>query len=145
MILDILNKLSAAQAFTATAVSENTIDTGSAGNDNSIGEPLCLAVQVGVAADFSTGDETYEIQIIQSASSNLSSPDVLASRVIAASALKAGSVHYLSLSPASKSKQYLGAKLVLGGTTPSITISAYLQPQSMIQAYKAYADNITIS
>lgn len=145
MIIDALNKVSTAQAVTASAVSTNTYDSGSAGNDMSIGEPLCLAVEVNVAADHTTGDETYEIQIIQSANADLSAPDILAKLPVTAAQLSAGSLHYLGLPPTSKTKQYLGAQYVTGGTTPSVTLSADFRPQSMIQANKAYANNYTIS
>lgn len=146
MFLDKQNQLSDSQAFAGagTVVSSNTIDSGSAGNDISIGEPLVLAANVEVAADFTTTDETYELQIIQSANADLSSPDVLAKRAILASALSAGSLHYLGLPQGSKSKRYLGYQVVLGGTTPSVTLSAYLQPASMIQAVKNYANNYSI-
>jgi hypothetical protein len=144
MFLDKQNQLSDSQALTATAVSSNTFDSGSAGNDISIGDGLALAVNVEVAADFTTTDETYELQIIQSANADLSSPDVLASRVIAASLLKAGSNHYLGLPPGSKTKRYLGARYVLGGTSPSMTVSSFIQPDSMLQNNKAYANNYSI-
>lgn len=145
MILDSQLKLSSAQALTATAVSTNTVDEASASNDISVGEPLVMVVKVDVAADSTTGDETYEFQVIQSAAANLGSPDVLASRVIAAADLSAGSLHYIPIPPGSKSKQYMGARYVLAGTTPSVTVTSYFQPQNMIQVEKVYPDNIVIS
>ncbi len=145
MYVDNELKVSDAQALTATAVSSNTVDNADALNDISVGEPLVLAVNVSVAADFTTGDETYELQIIQSASANLGTPDVLASRVLTAAQLAANSLHYIPLPPGSVSKRYLGARYVLGGTSPSVTLSAFFQPQSMIQKEKVYPDNITIS
>lgn len=146
MKVDALNQLSDAQAFTGgTTVSTNTIDTGSAGNDISIGEELALAVAVDVAADFTTTDETYTIQIIQSAAANLSSPDVLASRQILASELAAGTTHYLPLPQGSKSKQYLGYQVVAAGTTPSVTLTAFLQPASMLDKQKFYPNNYVIA
>jgi hypothetical protein len=145
MRVDALNQLSDAQAFAATAVSTNTFDSGSAGNDISIGEELALAVAVDVAADFTTGDETYELQLIQSAAADLSSPDVLASRPILASALTVGSTHYLPMPQGSKSKQYLGAKMVLAGTTPSVTLTIFLQPASMLDKQKNYPNNYVVA
>jgi hypothetical protein len=145
MYLDKLNQLSEAQALAATAYSTNTYDSGAALNDISIGEPLALFVKVDVAADFTTTDETYEIQLVQSANANLSSHDVLVSKVVLAADLALGDQVVLPLPPGSKSKQYLGARFVLGGTSPSVTLSAYLQPQNMIQNYKPYPDNIEIA
>lgn len=146
MIIDAHNLLSDAQAVSADAASTNTFDSGSAGNDVSVGEnPLVLVIQVDVAADFTTTDETYEFQIIQSAAANLGSPDILAQRTIAASALTAGSLHYLQLPPGSKTKRYLGAYYNVGGTSPSVTVTAFFQPSDMIQVNKVYPDNIVIT
>lgn len=144
MRLDAEQKLSASQALTATAVSTNTYDTGSAARDIGAGEPLTALVNVEVAADFTTTDETYEIQVIESAAADLSSPTVLQSRTIAASLLKAGSSHYVDVPMGAKTKQYMGLRYVLGGTSPSMTVSSYFLPKSMADQYKAYANNYSI-
>jgi len=144
MILDKLLKVSSAQALTATAYSTDTIDDAN-NSDISVGEPLVAVFQVNVAADFTTTDETYEFQVVDSANANLSAHNVLVSKVIPAAQLTANSIHYLPIPPLSKSARYLGTRYVLGGTTPSVTVTAYIQPQNMIQANKVYADNITIS
>lgn len=145
MILDKETTVSDAQALSATALSTNAYDSGAAGNDISVGEPLVLALTVDVAADFTTGDETYTVDVIQSANANLSSSDILARRAILASALTIGSKHYIPLPQGSKTKRYLGANFTLAGTTPSVTVTAMYMPASMIQGEKVYADNITIS
>src|SRR3990167_4171654 len=77
MFIDAQALLSDAQAVTADAASTNTYDSGAAGTDITEGEPLGIGISVDVAADFTTGDETYEFHAIQSANANLSSPDVL--------------------------------------------------------------------
>lgn len=145
MILDSQMKLSAAQAFTATAVTTNAYDTAAAGNDVTIGEPLVMVVKVTTAADFTTTDETYSFDVIESASSNLGSANVLARRTIAASALTASSIHYVPVPQGAKTLRYLGGQATLGGTSPSVTCDIYFQPASMIQNFKAYADGYTIS
>jgi hypothetical protein len=145
MYIDALGLLSDAQAVTADAVSTNTYDSGAAGNDISAGAGLVIAIQVDVAADSTTGDETYKFDVIQSAAANLGSADVLASRVIAAADLTAGSIHYLPIPQGSKTKRYLGLNYDVGGTTPTITCTAFIQPANMLQQSKVYADGITIS
>jgi hypothetical protein len=147
MILDAQNMLSDSQAVTADAVSANTIDLANPTEKNEIGagEPLTAVIAVEVAADFTTGDETYEFQLIQSANADLSSPDVLASRAIVAGSLTAGSIHYLPVPPGSVTKRYLGLNYNVGGTSPSITVSAFIQPQSMIENRKAYARGYNVS
>lgn len=145
MILDTQALLSDAQAVTADAVSTNTYDSGAAGNDVSIGEELCIMVTVDTAADFTTGDETYAFQVIQSANANLSSPDVLSVRTVLAADLTAGAKIHLPIPMGSKSKRYLGLNYDVGGTSPSVTVTAAIVPSKFADVYKAYADGITIS
>lgn len=142
---DAENRLSDSQAVTADAVSTNSFDTGAAANDIGTGEPLCVDVTIEVAADAATGDETYTFEAIESAAAALTTPTVLASRTIAAATLVAGYNFQIPIPPGAKVLRYLGANYNTGGTTPGITISAFIQPLSMIQQWKAYDDNITIS
>lgn len=136
--------LSDAQAITADAASTNVIDFGAVARNLPVGEPLALVITVDVAADFTTGDETYTFIARTSAAAALTSPTDIASRTIAASALTAGSVHVIPLgSP--MSLRYLGAYYDVGGTTPSITVTASIMPLSMVQQYQSYPKGYTIS
>ena len=144
MFVDAQDLLSDAQAFTETAVSTNGRDSGAAGNDITEGEPLGIGITVDVAADYSEANETYQFDAIQSAAAALSAPDVLASRIIAAASLTAGSRHVLPIPPGSKTKRYLGLQLTLGGTTPTITITAFIAPLSFLGGWKAYAKGSTV-
>lgn len=142
-MMDAQTLLSDAQAVTADAASTNTYDTDSATNDVGIGEPLVVEFSIDTAADITTGDETYEFQVISSASENLSSPTILAQRTIAAATLVAGYKFWLAIP--TKAQRYLGAYYNVGGTTPSVTVTASIKPLSMTDAQKYYPDNITIS
>lgn len=144
-IRDALCLLSDAQAVTADAVSTNSYDSAAAGNEIGIGEPLALVITVDVAADSTTGDETYVFEFIESAAAALTSPTVLVERAVAAASLTAGAQVVLPLPPDAKSKRYLGAQYDVGGTTPTITVTAFIAPLSSVQNYKAYADAITIN
>lgn len=145
MIIDAHTLLWDAVALTADAVTTNTYDSGAAGTDLTIGEGLVAVVQVDVAADTTTGDETYEFQVIQSANANLSSADILGSITRTAAQLTAGSLHYLPVPQASKTKRYLGLNFNGGGTTPTITVTAWFAPSTSLQAHKAYPDAFEIS
>lgn len=145
MIIDAHLLLWDAAALTIDAASTNAYDTGAAGNDISIGEELVAVIQVDTAASHADTDETYEFQVIQSASANLSSPDVLAARPIDYLLLTAGSLHYIPVPSASKSKRYLGLYFNGGGTTPTVTVTAWFTTAKSLQAYKSYADAIEIS
>jgi hypothetical protein len=143
MYVDAQTLLSDAQALTATAVSTNTYDTDSATNDVGPGEVLVVMFTVDVAADATTGDETYAFNVIESAAANLGSATVLNTRTIARATLVAG--YKFALAIPSKVLRYLGASYTLGGTTPTITVTAWITAMDLVQAEKYYPDAITVS
>lgn len=149
MFLDALLVLSDAQAFTVTAFSTNTVDLGvsTVARDIGSGEPMELVIQVDVAADFTTTDETYSVDLVQSANANLSSPDVLERRTITAANLALGTIHRIPIPGGAITKRYVGLQMTTGGTTPTITLTAWIAPTSMVSLAKptAYADALTIS
>jgi len=142
MILDSLLKFSDAQALTATADSTNVIDLS---NDRDIGkgEPMALVVTVGVAADFTTGDETYQFQLETDDNAAFSSATVIGDVTVAAANLAAGDKVVIPLGQTNE--RYLQARYVLGGTSPSVTVDAYLQPLSMVDASATYASGYSIT
>jgi len=126
--------LFSAKALTGTALSDHSIDVGGTQNDPSIGEGLAVVFVVTVAADHTTGDETYELDLVADSNADLSTATVLLQRVIAAAKLIAGSVHVLPIPPGILAGfEFFGIKAVLGGTTPTITLTAYVTPMDMIQ------------
>jgi len=144
MFLDAQCLLSDAQAVTTDAVSTNAYDTGAAGNDITEGEPLGVVITVDVAADFTTGDETYTFEVIQDDDAALGSPLILVSKAILASDLTLGSRHVIPIPPGSKTLRYIGMNYNTAGTSPTITVTAAIGPLSMIGGGKKYADGITI-
>lgn len=143
MILDALLLVSDAQAITADAVSTNTIDLGTSSPAREIGtgEAMGFLVTVDAAADFTTTDETYAFEVISSASANLSSPTVLNRRVLTAAQLALGAIFFMPLPPGAPSQRYLGLNYDVGGTTPTLTVTAALVPAKFIDMIKAYAKN----
>lgn len=144
MILDAQLKVSAAQALTSTAASTDYIDLG-VGRNVFDGEPMAFLVHVNVAADAGNGDETYSFAIQCDDNTSFSSPTSLVSHSIARASLSANSLHILPIPIGVDVERYLRLNYTLGGTTPSITLSAYLVPLSHIQKYRVYADGFTIS
>lgn len=147
-IMDAQCVLSDAQALTVTANSTNTYDTGAAGNNVDVGEPLAACLSVDVAAKTSNADETYQILLIQSANADLSSPDILLqsdTTFLSRSKFTAGARFYFPFPPGMKTKRYLGTRYVLGGTGPTLTVSVDIRPLSMIQNEKYYASGIKVS
>lgn len=128
MIVDSKLELSDAQALTATAVSTNVLPVS--GNIGP-GEPMAVAVTVNVAADSTTGDETYQFVLQTATDAAFTSPvNLITTEAFAGSTLSEGKTFMVPVG--SNNLAYLRMNYVLAGTTPSITVDAHLQPQSMI-------------
>lgn len=145
MFIDAQTQLWDATALSSDAVSTNTYDLGVAGNSLSVGEPMVAIIQVDVAADFTSANETYQFNLLQSANADLSSADILSSIVRTAAQLTAGSLHAIPLPAGAETKRYIGLGYDGGGTTPTITVTAWIAPQSMMQRDMNYPDGFTIS
>jgi len=144
MLLDSQLLFSDAQAITADAASTNLIDLGVARNLFD-GEPMAVVMTVDVAADGTTTDETYEFQIEMDDSASFGSPTDLVVHSIGYASLTAGSQHILPIPVGQAVERYIRLYYNVGGTSPSVTVTAALQPLSMITKRKDYADGITIS
>lgn len=139
MFIDNYLLLSDAQALSATGASTNLIDLGS-DRDLGKGEPLALVIEVDVALAGTT--PTFQAAVQTDDNSGFAS----ATTIITGqqySALPAGSRIVIPLPETNE--RYLCANYTLGGTTPTITVTAHLQPMSMIQAHGVYPDGFTIS
>lgn len=145
MFLDSQLLFSDAQAVTADAASTNYVDLGVTGRGLFEGEPMAVVLQIDVAADGTTTDETYEFQVETDDDSAFGSPTDLLAHSIGYAALTAGSLHVLPVPVNSAFERYVRVYYNVGGTSPSVTVTAFLQPLSMVYKYRAYADNITIS
>jgi len=144
MILDAQNLYSDAQALTATAASTNLIDHGSDRNIG-IGEPLVVSLTVDVAADFTSANETYQFDLETDDNAAFSSATVVVSRIITAAVLTLGSKHAIPVPPDTRMERFSRINYTLGGTTPTVTVTAALLPQSFLQNEFAYPDGFTIS
>lgn len=145
MVIDAQGQFSDSQALTATALSTNVIDLL---QDRSIGngEPMCVIFSVEVAADQTTGDEDYTFDVEYASDAAMTTARKLMGRRIFESGtpaapfedadlLVAGFKFVIPIPPAalSESERFLGVRYTLAGTTPTITVSAHLMPQSMIE------------
>lgn len=142
MIQDALLQFSDAQALTATGVSTNVIDLWANGNGQNAnimdGTPMAVMIAPSVGADSTTGDETYAVQLQTDDNSGFASPTTLGQFTFTAAQLKAGiSPAYFGL-PGGAYERYLRLNYVLGGTTPSMTVDAFLTPLEFIPKYSKY-------
>ncbi len=157
MLIDAQHLFSDAQALSATAVATNVISLGS---DRSIGtgEPLCVAFQIDVAADQGTGDETYQFEVEYASNAAQTTGRQLMDRRIFqagtptapnqdADLLVPGFIFYIPIPPTllAESEIFLGVRYTLSGTTPSVTVTAWLTSQNMIQSFSKYPRGFTVT
>ncbi len=157
MYLDKQTRLSSAQAITTTAVGTNVIDLTS---DRSIGngEPLVIMFTVDVAADQTSGDEDYTFQVeyasnaAQSTGRQLIGERIFESGTPTAPAqdadlLVVGFSFFVPIPPTTlaESERFIGIRYVTAGTSPIITVTANLVPQSFVDATNNYPNNYTIA
>lgn len=126
MLIDSRLEFSDSQALTATAVSTNVVDLGS-DRDIGPGRSLYLVLSVDVAADGANGNETYAVALQSDDDAGFGSPSALVSRSFAAAELAKGSQPVIPLPLANE--RYLRLSYTLGGTSPSVTLSAWLTDQ----------------
>lgn len=157
MLLDAEGRFSNAQAVTSSAVGSNVVSLVQAraiGN----GEPIAVLFCVDVAADQTTGDEDYTFDVeASSAAAQNANVKLLGRRVFEsgtptapaedADLLVAGFKFAIVIPPigASEDEIYLGIRYVTAGTSPTITMSAYLVPLSCIDASLQYPDGFLVS
>lgn len=150
MILDAQCQFSDAQALTASAVGENVYDLSQARSLGN-GEPMGVLFVVDVAADQTSGDEDYTFDVEYASNAAQSTGRELIGRRIFESGtptapaqdadlLVAGFRFVIPVPPTTQSEdeRYIGVRYVLAGSTPTITMSAYLGPMSMFEVGDAY-------
>lgn len=149
MILDANTRICNAQAFDADAVSDKSYDLGNVTpkRDPGEGEPLGIGFAVTTAADHTTGNETFQFELIQSATEDLGTPDILMTLPLIYTQLALGKVVVFPIPAGLISKRFLGIQHNGTGTTPTVGITAWIAPMSMLttQPQVAYAKGYTIA
>ena len=130
MITDFQCVLSNAQALTATANSTNIYDTGSVYDSGRGIETMGVLVTVDAAADFTTGDETYSFTVTTDNDVAFGSATTLVTKTVAAGALAAGDRVIIPVGVGIE--QYVRVTYTLGGTSPSVTVTAEFKAMSDI-------------
>lgn len=153
MIIDSFVQLSSAQALTATAASEDYISLQNP-RDIGMGEPMALVVNWRVAAGGTSPTFSVAVQVDDNTGFSSATTVVTSKTLSGTTAMPAGAQlvvplpslsEILTTSPSAAENTYLRANYTLGGTSPTMTIDAQIMPVSMVQNYRSYADNITIS
>lgn len=139
MYLDSKLEFAGGQALTTTAVSTNVIDLG-VDRDIGVGESMAVVVSAAVAA----GGTSPTIQVVVQTDDNaaFSSATAIATSPVTAD-IAAGDKIVLPIGITNE--RYLRLSFVTGGTTPTHTVDAYLQPYSMVDAKTDYANGYDIT
>ena len=137
-MVDARLEFSSAQALTASADSTNVVDLTQTARQIGAGRPMFVHFNVTVAADFTSADETYTFGVATGAATSLGT--VLSSRAIVAGTLVAG-YNFTMAVPTTGVLRYIGVVYVLAGTSPTITVDAYLSDQEAY-SWASYADAI---
>jgi hypothetical protein len=145
MILDSQNQFSDAQALTGTSAvaSTNIIDLGSDRNIG-IGEPLAVVVTVDVTAGGTTPSLVIAVQADDNSGFS-SAGTVFTAPSLAAAALVAGAKFVYLLPADTSTERYIRLSYTQSGTSPTVTVTAFLQPASAVQNEGYFPDSITIS
>lgn len=137
--------MSNAQAFSSDAGSTNVINLLKTGRRLANGTPLAVVIQVTVAADFTTGDELYEFEVQTDDDEAFGSATELVARSIVAGSLTLASLHTIPLPVELVFEKFMRIRIDVSGTTPSVTISAWLAPIRDVENWTAYASGFTVS
>lgn len=143
MFVDSRLEFSDAQALTVTgAVSTNVIPLSVQRNIGK-GEPMAVAVTIGVDADYTTMDETYQFVLQTATDAAFTTPvDIMTTQAFIGTDLTAGAVVVVPVGY--NNLEFLRMNYVLAGTTPTVTVDAHLQPMSMIDGKDDLPNGYTI-
>lgn len=145
MLLDLQELFSDAQAFTGAAtVSTNVKDLGAVTPKRQIGDGELVGV--GVTVDVAAGaGSTHTMEIIQSATSNMATPDIIGSITILAAVLVAGYRFFIPVFPGFPTKEFIAFRNTATGGTTTVTLTAFLTAQRLWESGQVYAKNYAIS
>lgn len=126
MWIDTRTEFSDSQALTANAASTNVIDIGQNARNIGRGNPLYLVVQTETVADAGNGNETYSVTLQTDDSDSFASATDLMSFDIPRGSV--AGTRFVALLPQGN-ERYLRLNYALGGTSPSVTLNAFISSQ----------------
>lgn len=124
-------------AITASGAGQNEVDLGS-DRDVGVGRMLYWVLQLDVASDGTTGDETYSVALQTDDNSSFSSATDIATLTVPRGS--AAGTRFVVGFPWSN-ERYLRVYSTLGGTTPSMTYSSWITDQEPAK-WTAYPDGL---
>lgn len=137
MFIDALLRVSTAQAFTAVAVSANSIDLGNVTPKRAIGtgEPMGFAISVDVVLDATS----MLIEVISATDAALTTSVVShASRTVLAAGAAAGALIFIDVPIGTPTQRYLGLRVTPTGGNATVTLTASLTHRDLFSIAQAY-------
>ena len=148
MYVDALGLVCNAQAFTAVAVSTDSIDLGNVTpkREIAVGEPMGFGIAVGVAASATT----VLVEIIQATDAALTTGIiVLAQRTFLAADMPAGRLIFMPIPQAptvAGPLRFLGLRVTPAGGAATVTLDAWLTSHSLFSVLAPnYAKGFTVN
>lgn len=144
MFLDSQLQFSDDQAFSGAGntASTNIVDLTMDRNIGK-GEPMAVVFTVTVAADFADADEVYTFRVETAPVEGFAGASFIGTQIVDAADLLEGDKVVIPIGY--DNQRFLRTDMLLAGTTPSITLSAFLQPMSMIDGVDDYESGFTVS
>lgn len=152
MIIDAFFRFSSAQALTGSAPSMDFVDLQNP-RDVGIGEPMAVVINWRVGAGGTSPTFTCAVQVDDNAAFSSPTTVVTSKTLSGVAAMPAGTQLVVPLpplseiftsSPSAAENRFMRLNYTLGGTSPTMTIDAYLMPMSMIQAARTYPSGYTV-
>lgn len=144
MFIDALLRVCIAQAFTAAAVSTNSIDLGNSTPKRAIGTGTPMVF--GVSIDVLLSATSMTLEVISATDAALTAGILVhSSRSVLAADAIAGSLIAIDVPMGSPTQRYLGLRVTPVGGAATVTLTAELMPRdlfSMAQTY--YAKNYVV-
>jgi hypothetical protein len=147
MFIDVLLRVSDAQALTATAVSEDSIDLGDVTPKRKVGtgEPMGFGLAVDVALAGTT--PTFNVEVISATNGALTAGIIVHAQYTKTQAeMIAGALFFLAIPQGTPTQRFVGLRYNLGGTTPTVTVTSWLTAHDLFSiAAESYAKGYVIS
>lgn len=148
MYVDVLGRVCNAQAFTAAAVSTDSIDLGNVTpkREIAVGEPMGFGLAVNVAAS----STTVLVEIIQATDAALTTGIVvLSQRTFLSADMPLGALIFMPIpqNPTLAGPlRYLGLRVTPAGGAATVTLTAWLTAHAVFSVVaRSYAKGFTIS
>ena len=148
MFIDVLGRVCNAQAFTAVAVSTDSIDLGNVTpkREIAVGEPMGFGLAVNVAAS----STTVLVEIIQATDAALTAGIiVLSQRTFLSADMPLGRAIFMPLPQAptvAGPLRFLGLRVTPAGGAATVTLTAWLTTHSLFSVLaQSYAKGYTIN